>query len=79
MLFDYGDEGLNWAQGNVVELVKEKSKNIWIVKIEWDEKCVREGEDSVTREELRRKNWNPDIHVEGVWRKDLRHLTGTCL
>jgi len=76
MLFDYGDEGLNWAQGNVVELVKEKSKNIWIVKIEWDEKCVMEGEDSVTREELRRKNWNPDTHVEGVWRKDLRHLIG---
>ena len=50
----------------MIELVKEKSKNIWIVKIEWDEKCVMEGEDSVTREELRIKRWNPDTHVEGV-------------
>ena len=38
ILFDYkdNDEGgstLVWAQGNVIELVKEKSKNIWIVKV----------------------------------------------
>ena len=47
-------------------------------KIEWDENCVRPGEKSVTKEELRRKNWNPDTHVdvEGVWRKHLRYLIG---
>ena len=34
------------------------------------------GEQSITNEELRRKNWNPDIQVEGVLREDLRHLIG---
>ena len=81
MLFDYkdNDEGgstLVWAQGNVIELVKEKSKNIWIVKVKWDDNCVNPGEQSITNEELRRKNWNPDTQVEGVWREDLRHLIG---
>ena len=81
MLFDYkdGDEGgstLVWCQGNVIELVKQKSINIWIVKIKWDEKCLKPGEKSITNEELRRKTWNPVVQVEGVWREDLRHLVG---
>ena len=81
MLFDYnykngGGSTLVWCQGNVTELVKEKSKNIWIVKVEWDDNSVNPGEKSITNEELRRKNWNPDEQVEGVWREDLRHLIG---
>ena len=46
------------------------------MKVEWDDNCVNPGEKSITNEELRRKNWNPDEQVEGVWREDLRHLIG---
>ena len=37
---------------------------------------MKPGERSITNEELRRKTWNPDVQVEGVWREDLRHLVG---
>ena len=46
------------------------------MKVKWDDNCVNPGEQSITNEELRRKNWNPDTQVEGVWREDLRHLIG---
>ena len=46
------------------------------MKVEWDDNCVNPGEKSITNEEFRRKNWNPDEQVKGVWREDLWHLIG---
>ena len=77
MLFEHeGDDGstLMWYQGKVVDFIREvKDKHVF-VKIEWDDKYVRDGDSNkVTKNQLKKTKWNPNIPVGGAWREDLYH------
>ena len=64
---------LQWYQGKVVEYISESKNKHVIVKIEWNEDCLREGDPKITREKLLRTNWNPEEPCDGAWREDLYH------
>ena len=77
MLFEYPvDDGvvLSWCQGAVKRVVKEHKTSV-VVEIEWDEDCVREGGARTTKQKLSKGNWNRQVHGNGTWREDLRHLS----
>jgi hypothetical protein len=38
------------------------------VKIEWSDKCVRDGDLKITRNQLKKTKWNPNVPVGGAWR-----------
>ena len=42
-----------------------------MVKIQWDDDCVKTTEDKTTVEKVKKKCWNPDEHGEGSWIEDL--------
>ena len=52
MLFEYEDNDgstLMWCQGKVVDFIREvKDKHVF-VKIEWNDKYVRDGDSNVTK------------------------------
>ena len=59
MLFEYEeDDGstLMWCQGKVVDFIRESKENHVFVKIEWSDKCVREGDLKITKNQLKRRN-----------------------
>ena len=76
MLFEYSDENgltMQWCQGVVVEIVgKPKEKHV-IVKIEWKEECLKDGDPKATKQKLLKLKWNIDNPEDGVWREDLYH------
>ena len=43
------------------------------VKIEWSNKCVHEGDLKITKNQLKKTKWNPNVPVGGAWREDLNH------
>jgi hypothetical protein len=43
------------------------------VKIEWSDKCVRDGDLKIMRNQLKKTKWNPNVPVGGAWREDLYH------
>ena len=43
------------------------------VKIEWSDKCVREGDLKIMKNQLKKTKWNPSSPVGGTWREDLYH------
>jgi len=57
MLFEYEDDDgstLVWCQGRVVAFIKESIDMHMFVKIEWSDKCVRDGDlNKITRNQLR--------------------------
>jgi hypothetical protein len=58
MLFEYedNDDGstLVWCQGRVVAFIKESIDKHVYVKIEWSDKCVRDGDLKITRNQLKK-------------------------
>ena len=52
------DDGstLMWCQGKVVDFIRESKENHVFVKIEWSDKCVREGDLKITKNQLKRRN-----------------------
>jgi hypothetical protein len=76
MLFEYEeDDGstLMWCQGKVVDFIRESKDKHVFVKIEWSDKCVREGDLKTTKNQLKKTKWNPSSPVGGAWREDLYH------
>ena len=76
MMFEYEeDDGstLMWCQGKVVDFIRESKENHVFVKIEWSDKCVREGDLKITKNQLKKKKWNPSSPVGGAWREVLYH------
>jgi len=52
MLFEYEeDDGstLMWCQGKVVDFIREMDDKHVFVKIEWSDKCLRDGDSKVTK------------------------------
>ena len=76
MLFEYEeDDGstLMWCQGKVVDFIREMDDKHVFVKIEWSDKCLRDGDSKVTKNQLKKTKWNPNTPVGGAWREDLYH------
>jgi len=77
--FEYTEEGesiLQWCQGKVTKLVKEE-KDCIVVECKWDSKFVKRGESRITKEKLKKSDWNPESHTARSWRQDLHHLVKT--
>ncbi len=76
VLFEYEDNDgstLMWCQGKIVDFIREvKDKHVF-VKIEWNDKYVRDGDSKVTKNQLKKTKWNPNTPVGGAWREDLHH------
>ncbi len=58
VLFEYDEEDvgstLMWCQGKVVDFSREsKGKHVFF-KIEWSDKCVREGDLKITKKQLKK-------------------------
>ena len=76
MLFEYEDDDgsiLVWCQGKVVDFIRESTDKHVFVKIEWSDKCVNEGDLKITKNQLKKTKWNPNVPVGGAWREDLNH------
>jgi hypothetical protein len=43
------------------------------VMIEWSDKCVRDGDLKITRNQLKKTKWNQNVPVRGAWREDFYH------
>jgi hypothetical protein len=76
MLFEYEDEDgstLMWCQGKVVDFIRESKEKHVVVKIEWSDKCVKDGDQKITKNQLKKMKWNPNVPIGGAWREDLYH------
>jgi hypothetical protein len=76
ILFEYEDDDgstLVCGQGRVVAFIKESIDKHMYVKIEWSDKCVRDGDLKIMRNQLKKTKWNPNVPVGGAWREDLYH------
>ena len=83
MCFEYqDDEGtkmLQWCRGVIESIVSDKSLtgNYIVVTIKWNDEYVKQGDRNPTKEKLRKKDYNPEMHGNGSWREDLHHLLKT--
>jgi len=76
MLFEYEEDDVStlmWCQGKVVDFIRELKEKHVLVKIEWTDKCVREGDLKITKNQLKKTKWNPCSPVGGAWQEDLYH------
>ena len=69
------DDGstLMLCQGKVVDFIRESKEKHVFVKTEWSDKCVREGDLKITKNQLKKMKWNPSSPIVGAWREDLYH------
>jgi hypothetical protein len=80
MCFMYNDDSddiLQWCQGTISRIVREKNNCIW-VDVKWDKECLKQGDADMTTERLMKSKWNPTTHEHGSWRENLHHLTKTA-
>ena len=77
MLFEYEEDDVStfmWCQGKVVDFIREMEDKRFFVKIEWSDKCVRDGDSKVTKNQLKKAKWNLYTPVVGgAWGEDLYH------
>ncbi len=76
MLFEYKDDDgstLVWCQDKVLDFIRESKDKHVLVKIEWSDKCVRDGDTKITNNQLKKTEWNPNLPIHGAWREDLYH------
>jgi hypothetical protein len=76
MLFECEDDDgstLMWCQGKVVDFIREVKVKHVLVKIEWNDEYVRDGDSKVTKNQLKKTKWNPTTPVGRAWREDLYH------
>ena len=69
MLFEYEDDDgstLVWCQGRVVAFIKESIDKHVYVTIESSDKCVRDGDLKIMRNQLKKTKWNPNVPVGGA-------------
>jgi hypothetical protein len=62
-----------WCQGKIVDFLREEKDTHVFVKIEWNDKYVRDGDSKVTKKQLKKTNWNPNTPIGGAWREVLYH------
>ena len=70
MLFEYEDDDgstLVWCQGKVVDFIRESADKHVFVNIEWSDKCVNEGDLKITKNQLKKTKWNPNVLDCGAW------------
>jgi hypothetical protein len=53
---DFAIDMLLWCQGKVVDFIRESKDKHVFVKIEWSDKCVREGDLKIMKNQLKRRN-----------------------
>ena len=74
---DVGETILQWCQGTVIELVKEKETLKYMdLQIRWNED--EQGNSITTVQRLKESSWNTETHKNGTWRENLRHLEKTA-
>ena len=44
-----------------------------VVKIKWNDKCVRDGDQKITKKQLKMTKWNPNVPTGLAWRENLYH------
>ena len=66
--------GVRWcgARGGLLLSLESIDKHVY-VKVEWSDKCMRDGDLKITRNQLKMTKWNPNLPVGGAWREDLYH------
>jgi len=52
-----------WCQGKVVDFIRESKDKHVFVKIEWSDKCVREGDLKIMKNQLKKTKWNPSVQA----------------
>ena len=77
MYNDDSNDILQWCQGTISRIVREKNNCIW-VDVKWDKECLKQGDADMTTERLMKSKWNPTTHEHGSWRENLHHLTKTA-
>jgi hypothetical protein len=68
MLFELlGDKVLMlmWCQGRVIDFIRKSEDKHVIVNIEWSDKCLKDGDDKISRHQLKKKDWNPENQFGG--------------
>ena len=74
---DVGETILQWWQGTVIELVKDKETlSCMDFKIRWNED--EQGNSITTVQRLKESSWNTETHKNGTWRENLRPLEKTA-
>ena len=74
---DVGETILQWCQGTVIELVKNKETlNLLDLKIRWNED--EQGDSITTVQRLKESSWDTETQKNGTWRENLRHLEKTA-
>ena len=64
MLFEYEeDDGstLMWCQGKVVDFIRESNDKHVFVKIEWSDKCVREGDLKIKKKPTKKDKMESEL------------------
>ena len=61
---DVVTETPQWCQGTVVAVMKRNN-----VHIEWDDNCLRSGDEKITKQTLLKTRYNK--HIESAWRMNL--------
>ncbi len=59
MLFEYKENNesiLMWCQGKVADFIRESKNKHVFVKIEWSDKCVKDGDLKITKKQLKKTN-----------------------
>jgi hypothetical protein len=61
--------GVRWcgARGGLLLSFKESIDKHVYVKIESSDKCVRDGDLKITRNQLKKTKWNPNVPVGACW------------
>ncbi len=57
----------------MVNFIRESKEKHVVVKIEWSDKCVKDGDPKITKKQLKKTKWNPNVPIGGAWREDLSH------
>jgi len=58
---------VQWWGGESIAFIKESIDKHVYVKIESSDKCVRDGDLKITRNQLKKTKWNPNVPVGGAW------------
>ncbi len=57
----------------MVDFIRESKDKYVFVKIEWSDKCARDGDLKITKNQLKKTEWNPNVPVGGAWQEDFYH------
>ena len=61
-----GEKKPDWYYGVVVKILNAKER---VVEIKWDEKCLNEDDEKITKQKLNISMWNMKTPKAGAWRQ----------